>query len=136
VQCNYNQLGRLFVAQRPYEALQFILTRFAPPKESDFSKVKEYYKKFLGIHPPPDSEDSRKKAYQRALFTAAMLHIYQPAIFFSKKIHLKPGLGKAIREEFGTSKPHMSMLIRQVVVRERVYGDFKEKVNHVLTALS
>lgn len=130
MELNYTKIGRLLVTQKPSQAKELIESYYVSPQETELSKVKDFYERFCIIH--PKTKDYKATSEHRRLFIAVILHLYQPEVFLQKQIRVTPGLGKVIREPLGVFKPRISSMIREAIAMEKVYSDFKEKVQHVL----
>jgi len=132
----YKILGRLVVKKYPDIAQTLLATLNHEPSESNISKIEGFFLSFCklqGINKEtyfgPVYKTSKVDVFR--LFTAAMIHLYYPEIYFQpiEELNLKKnGFVTALARATGQHAPNVSSRIREVVAWEREYDDFREKV--------
>lgn len=130
-QLSYAQIGRMVLLNKP-EVVNELLLQRQEPREKQLSAIGSYYDRFLDLHP---SGNLKENVERRRLFIAAIFHLYQPEVFTVKTIKCQHGLCKAIADTVGVHKVHVSIILREVVIMEKAYDDFRSKVQNVLEEL-
>jgi hypothetical protein len=129
MQLNYAQIGRLVATRKP-EIIDELMIGYIEPPQTNFSLIAIYHTRFINLNLEKSYRTSNRK-----LFVAAMFHLYQPEVFTNKNYYIKPGLSKAIGKEVGMLNSNVSHLLREIIVMERAYDDFKEKVLKILEVI-
>jgi hypothetical protein len=132
MQLNYAQIGRLVATRKP-EIIDELMVGYLRPPQTNFNKIEGYYTKFTNIN--PSSSSLKELVESRRIFIAVMFHLYQPEVFTNKSVYIKPGLGKAISKEVGVQDYNLSKMLREIIVMERAYDDFKDKVLKILEVI-
>lgn len=132
MQYNYAQIGRLVISKKP-EIVTELMAAYIAPKETDLSNIAEYHTNFLKSFPITGS--LKENVEHRRLFIAAIFHLYQPEVFSTRNIYVRPGLGKAVSAQVGIQNFHLSKILREVVIMEKAYEDFKERVQQILEVI-
>lgn len=128
-------VGRLLVQQKPALAIE-LLTNYNPPPPPlhDISSIGFLYDLFCTANKLNKEEISQpyRECDQRRVFAGAIVSLYDPeAILFSRRI--KDGVVKGIRIAMGQTWPsNISKLVREARVRQRVYPDFKQRMDDTL----
>jgi hypothetical protein len=125
---SYAQIGRMVWYTKP-EVVNEILQQQQPPQESDLQMISGYYARFLISYP---NGNLKENVENRRLFIAAMFHLYQPEVFTAKNIYVNRRLGKEISVQVGVQNYTVSKILREVVIMEKAYNEFREQVQKVL----
>jgi hypothetical protein len=139
----YKILGRLVVKKHPDIAASLLLSLSHIPSQVDISKINAYFDRFCclqGIEKQtyfgPVYKTSKVDMFR--LFIASMVHLYYPEIYFQpiEELNLKKnGFVTAIATATGQQTSNVSSRIREVVLWEKEYDDFKEKVVTIVEKL-
>jgi hypothetical protein len=132
----YKILGRLLVKKHPDVAQSLLATLNHTASEDDITKIDLYFIRFCTL------QGIAKESYYGAvyktskvdvfrLFIASMVHLYFPEVYFQpiEELNLKKnGFVTAIAVATGQHTANVSSRIREVVLWEKEYDDFREKV--------
>lgn len=138
-------LGKLLLKNKPDIAQELIKTYLPeqPPKESDFSKIKDLFSRFCKIQNIEPEEHlgpvyKSDKVSMRRLFVATMVHLYNPQVYFQPldSIVLSNGFVTAITRVLSQNKGNTSKMIREVIIWEKQYEDFATSVSQTITKLT
>lgn len=131
------------------DLLATITSDEAVPIETDYSKINTYFLSFCSIHCLIPSEYTGglhkvKKTEFRKLFVACILHLYAPALLTVtgsleslrvSRTAVDEGLVKRLAESLKVDKSHISRSIREVIMMQRVYDDFRINVESTIERL-
>jgi hypothetical protein len=147
---DYALLGKLLFQKKPeiaQELLAFLPTQ--APAETDLSKIPEYFRRFCEVKDidPKDYTGSlykSKKVYERRIFVAAMVHLYNPEAYLRPIDFIRQhrGLTRALCEAFcikagsWSTSGNVSNMIREVIIWEKNYDDFAEAVSNIITQIT
>jgi hypothetical protein len=78
------------------------------------------------------------KILLRQLFTSAMLHIYNPGVYLQPKndLVMLHGFVRTLATTIRMNEGETSRLIRQVILNEKVYEDYKDQVTMIVSHIS
>lgn len=134
-------LGRLLLRHRP-EVARELMPHLDTP-EADPARIPDYFEAFCALHSldPDDYRGALYKSFKverRKLFIACMLRLYNPACFAqpSDAIMVSRSFVARLSATLSQDKGNISRLIRQVIVMERAYEDFRGQVNDTLSKLN
>jgi hypothetical protein len=136
-------LGKLLLAQKPdiaRELLSDYENKKLAPIETDIDKLPVFLGRFCilrSIHSLDDHSRGIRKTRnlnEQRYFMATMLHLYSPELFNGYKEKLYPGNGfvNAVSRLMKLDPSQGSHMIREVVTLERVYEDFRERVEELV----
>jgi hypothetical protein len=139
----YKILGRMVVKKHPEIAATLLGTLDHQALEEDISKITSYYDQFCELQGIQRNEYfgavyKTSKVDIFRLFIASMIHLYYPEIYFQpiEEINMKKeGFVTALAKSIGQHTSHVSNRIREVIMWEQEYDDFKEKVETVVGKL-
>jgi len=107
--------------------------------DSDFSNIKHYYHEFCQhVKVLPEEHKGpvwkRNKMEVRRLFISVMIRIYCPNLHrqHSSGLVYPYGFSRKISQTLNVGEDSISKLIRQVVADEKVYEDFRLKVDDIV----
>lgn len=131
-------IGRLLAITQPEKARELLSHYGNTTSETpSLQLIPHYFTRFcqtqnLSAHNFIGSTN-RESADQRRLFVSVMIRIYSPWIHqqHSKVIRPPRGLITAISKELGCGKNAISMQLREVIIQERVYEEYREKVQEL-----
>lgn len=137
----YTTLGRLLVKKRP-EIAEELLAYCQLVGETDLDKIPDFFKRFCEyLHLNPDEYTGKLKdpAKQnvRRLFIGAMLHLYNRHAFHQPHTNpvMRSGFVSRLSDCQGVDISRISHVIRQVMLEEKVYDDFRTKLESIVTHL-
>lgn len=142
---HYHLLGRLLVSKKPeiaHELLSTYCNNDVEPVLTDLDQMERLFICFChtkGIDPELVANSFRKslKIEYRKEFIAVMLHLYTPQVYFQPVQNIVLRLGfvgqvvAVLRQDYG----NISKMIREVIIWEREYDEFKEKVSTTVLLL-
>jgi hypothetical protein len=139
----YKILGRMVVKKHPDIAATLLSTLDHQATEEDISKITLYYDQFCDLQGISRNEYfgavyKTSKVDIFRLFIASMIHLYYPEIYFQpiEEINMKKeGFVTALAKSLGQPISNTSSRIREVIMWEQEYDDFKEKVETVVGKL-
>lgn len=132
----YLLLGKLLVMRHPDVAEQ-LLIQIAPgdPPERDLSRIPVLYNSFcmvVNVDPLKLRGPLRQttKVDVRRLFISVILHLYSPQVYNqpSDGIIIRHGLVQAVSSLLYVNSAYMSRFIRQTILMEKVYEEYRAKV--------
>jgi len=138
----FKALGRILLHK--YPAIAEELIPFCQAEgETDMDLLPGYFKRFCEIKQINPLEhigelrSDREKMNNRMLFVACMLHIYNQHIFHTNGStpFFRRGFVKHLSECQSISPTNISLMIRKVMVHERVYDDFKKEIQSIVNQL-
>ncbi len=136
----YALLGYLLASKMP--SIASSLLTMHEERENDFSKIPELYHNFCeikNIDPLLYSGPLHKseKVEIRKEFIAIILHIYDPQLYNQpiECLDIRPGLVRHLSDVTTQDKSRVSRMIREVVTMVKVYDDFNERVEELLTKM-
>lgn len=139
----YKIIGRLVCKKHPEIAEELLSTLNHTPLEEDISKLEFYFNQFCILH-GTSKQDYFGAVYKTSkvdllrIFIASMVHLYYPEIYFQpiEELNLKKnGFVTALANSIGQAVSNTSNRIREVIIWEKEYDDFKEKVEAVVFQL-
>lgn len=154
---DYRLIGKLLLLRMPEVAEDLLKkhndekTRMddVKPLETDHEKIFLYFIQFCMINKKGPSNylgylRDKINIDDRTAFIAVILKIYSPAVFVaSKEFFLLRGHGiggngliKSISNVLSIDQAHVSRTARKIIVMEKTYEDFREKVNDLFINLS
>lgn len=139
----YFLLGKLLTQRHPDMAKELLPQLPGKAQLTDYDKVPALYLlfcKIINVNP----EEYRGQLHRtakldiRRLFISTMLHLYVPEIFnHPLDGPIVPwGFSKKICDVLHVGKGQMSRIIREVILAERAYEEYKTKVDDVLTKMT
>jgi hypothetical protein len=136
-------LGKIVYHRRPDMAKEFLPQIPGKGRLSDFTKMPilfQSYCKNAEINPDEYRGHIGKmdKVDTRRVFVSTMLHVFIPEVYshpLDSPI-IPFGFNKQLCETIGIGKGPVSRLIREVIIQERAYDDYKLKVDLALTMLN
>jgi hypothetical protein len=132
----YMLLGKL-VEQRHPDLASTLLSEInkSQPTETDMTKIGNFYRVFCHHNSmikkqPYQKGQTTEIMYKRRIFIAVMLHIYSPGTYHQPPefCSVTKGLTAEITVVLGIARSWVSKLYREVIVMEKVYDDFRQKV--------
>jgi|GEM_PF-2893529 len=140
-------IGKVLQRENPeiFQRLRaaYIDVKAIPPLESDHEQIPLFFSRFcffLGLvkedYTGPLSKSS--KVDVRRHFIATMLHLYCPHVYYQpvKDIELpKNGFVKALAQTLQQNASNISLMIREVILWEKEYEDFRDKVEEAVEKL-
>lgn len=111
------------------------------PSQTDLALIEKYYFLFCKANKvnPVDFTGSIReggKVETRKVFVSAMLRIYNPQVYMqSESPVLSVGFIKQISGVLKLNTGYMSRMVREVILMEKVYDDYLEQVNKLITQL-
>lgn len=132
---HYILLGKLLAKNRPEIAAELLSAHNIA--ETDYTKIPAFLHSFC-ILKGFDPKDSTKVAIDhRREFLCAMLHLYNPQVFSQPidGITLKVGFVRQVSNVILQHESNTSRMIREVLMLERVYDDFRNDVDTSLQYL-
>lgn len=126
----YEIVGELFVKKGPETASKAAHSLMSvKASECDFDKISEFYSRFCSIENITELKSTDKK-----LFISCILHLYHPIGFCVpvQYLTIPYGLAATLANVLGCSQPGISQIVRQVILEESVYDDFREKVKEMV----
>jgi hypothetical protein len=135
---HYAVLGKLFIQKEP-ELAQKLIEVYLPhaePLETDFTRIKELFKTFCAIEGV--DYDSNLKVDTKRKFIATILHLYAPQVYLctTDDFLITRGLATELGKVFRQTKALMSVRIREVLVWEKNYDDFKNAVAEMVSKIT
>lgn len=139
----YFLLGKLLTQRHP-EMAKALLPQIPPDaREVNFKKMPCFYNSFCN-HMNVDPAEykgplhTQVKLEVRRLFISTMLHMYVPEVFCHPLDGpiIPSGFSKSMCIILGMWKGQMSETIREVIIAEKAYDDYKAKVDQALSKLS
>lgn len=160
---DYRLIGKLLLMRMP-EVAEDLLTKHHEeatkmqdfkPLETDHGKIFLYFIRFCKLQKKDPTEffgylRDKSSIEARMEFVGALLHIYSPIVFVASKeflmlqhaINKKPGqsvaqmgLIKSMSNVLNVHPSSICKMVRKIIVREKAYEDFKEKVNELFYQL-
>lgn len=141
----YKILGRLVMNKLPFYAKELLSPYLNNiPQEIDHSKIPGYFTLFCKVMDLKEDEytgplQKSSKVDMRRIFIAAMIHLYQPVLYHQKDFFVilrKTGFMLTLAQTLHQFESNISNTIREVILWEREYDDFKEKVNSAIEKLA
>jgi hypothetical protein len=136
-------IGRLLKRLHP-EIATSIIEQYIRPSEDpcDFSQIPDIFDKFCLLNEisPKDIKGPLEKRAQfdnRKLFISVMIRIFNPQIHHHPQdaIILRPGFNSQISTFLGIGQYVTTKTIRIAIVHERVYEEYRERVDEITTKL-
>lgn len=137
----YSILGRLCALQQPEVAKQLLSIYDEKPTATDHSQIGAYFQQYCKIHSinPDDYRGSLFKSHkidQRRLFIACMVRLYLPHLYVAPAgFRLEYGFTGAIASTFKQKGQNIAKMVREVIVHERAYPEFKAAVDEITSKL-
>lgn len=141
---HYKVIGQEIWQKYPARATGILLPYIKnQPRETNLSKLTGYFDSFCDINNLNKEEYygpiyKTKKVDMLRIFIASMIHLYYPEIYFQpiEELNLKKkGFVTALAESMGKPVSNVSNMIRDAIVWENRYDDFKEKVEFIVDQL-
>jgi hypothetical protein len=135
------RLGRLCAIQKPEVARELLSIYDTKPAEQDFSRIPHLFSAFCRINDVAQEHyqgpiykgiksDSRKR------FIAAMVRMYLPHLYLAPPgIRLDKGFTTKLAATLRLTKMCVGKVVREVVVQEKVYEEFRMAVDDVTNKL-
>ncbi len=138
-------IGKLLLIQNPQLAERLITeyqSQFRKPTFQEYTQIECQFAAFCRII----GEDSaqvkgaqykRAKVDQQRLFVGAIIALYAPHLFqpSERNVLVPKGLGKAISSAIDQDNGNVSRMIQQVITMEKVYKEFRGRLESVVTEL-
>lgn len=102
--------------------------------DTNLDNIKLYFHRFCQIM----NINETNRVIERKLFTSAMMRIYCPGVYKQHKgcLVYPIGLGKEIRTQIGDLKNKNGYkLLRQAIMDEQFYDDYRNQVNAIVKQL-
>lgn len=127
----------------PEKAREVVLLfeKYRPqPVETDLNKIIIYLPKFIKIRGFKSfiKLNPLSKSYEMRLFVSVMLHKYLPEAYHTKTKDLKlrkTGFVTFLARELGCKQSNLTVMIRDVIDRERIFSDYREDVEQLILKL-
>jgi hypothetical protein len=134
----YYTVGKTLVAVDPVKAKEITDLHFSGPQplESDLDKIEKYFVTYCRLRRIPikrfhDQEYKLRRPDERRLFLSVMLRMYNPQVYHGK-MQLSRGFVSVISKILKYQASNVSMLIRDVIDRERIFKDYRNKVGMLI----
>ncbi|GAO43779.1 hypothetical protein [Flavihumibacter petaseus] len=140
----YQLIGKLVVEREPAFAANIVNSfRVSPAKERDLSKIPQFFTSYCQMRGVEQeallvtSGDRTNKQLIR-VFVSAIMRLYCPELSLLVKFQMKvrSGLVQGIQRTINRTLSNTTVMIRQNLILETVYDDFREDVdaavNHLL----
>jgi hypothetical protein len=126
--------------EKAREVLQMYEKHRPQPLETNTTKIIYYIPKFIKLRKFKSFEKLTpvQRSYEIRLFVSVMLHLYMPEVYHTKTKNLKlrkTGFVSVLSRELGYKQPNMTVMIRDVIDRERIFSDFREDVENLILKL-
>ena len=141
----YSILGRLCASQKPDVARELLSIYDNKPLDKDHPNIQVYFIEFCRLQ-DIDPEEYKgalfkaSKVEQRRLFIACMVHIYLPHLYVSATtaagIRLDYGFISSLAESLNQKKSNISKMVREIVVTEKVYDEFRDRATWLVEQLT
>lgn len=115
------------VSEKPIIAAELLSVVQPEPKQTDISMIPAYYSRFCNLRKIVDYD-------HRMLFTACILHIYQPVAFTNPNILSikKIGIIRELTYSFSTEKANVSKIVRKTILWYKIYSEFSDQVKKIM----
>ena len=135
----YLLLGKLLVMRHPEVAQRLLVQIEHDPPLTDLSRIPELYTVFcelINVDPPTFRGPlfSTNKVDIRRLFVSVILHLYNPQVYSHPSNNIiipHNGFIKTLSEFFHVNRGYMSRFIRETIVMEKVYEEYRQKVEQI-----
>jgi hypothetical protein len=136
----YQMLGKVLSERHPDLANELLATYCnISALDSNLSHIPIYYQQFCD-HVRVDPNQYKGKLYVhekmeiRKLFVSSLLRIYVPQVYLQPKnyIVIPTGFLRHMNEAIQAGVPNLSRTIRQVILDEKVYDEYKIKVDSIV----
>lgn len=138
----YMQLGMVLMKQHP-EVAESLLSFCQTNPDVNLDRLPDYFKRYCEICKinPLDHigklPDRSKSARIRRVFIAVMLTTFDEKVFHQSELApiVRRGFVKKMGELLSIKPSWVSQIIRQVMFEERIYPEFAQEVNRIVTKL-
>lgn len=138
----YSILGRLCANQMPDKSRELLSIFNVKPIEQDHSRIGQFFLSFCQIHNvnPDDYRGSlfkSTKSDQRRLFVACMVRMYLPHLYVAPRgsVRLDYGFTQSLATALRLKRQNLTKMVREVVVQERAYTEFRAAVDEITNKL-
>lgn len=135
-------LGRLCATQKPDVAKELLSIYDTKPVEQDHAKIPSHFNRFCQLQDMnPDEYRGNlfksKKSDLRRLFVACMVRMYLPHLYAAprKGVRLAYGFTQALAKTFHLKGTNVAVMIREIVVHEKAYSEFRASVDEITSKL-
>jgi hypothetical protein len=139
----YLLLGKLLVMRHPEVADRLLVQIEQDPPEKDLSRIPELYNSFCALVniDPSTFQGPLHQTHKvdiRRLFVSIILHLYNPQVYHhpNDSIFLRQGLTIALSTLLKINDGHMSRFIRETIMMEKVYEEYRQKVEQAMNGLT
>lgn len=132
----YYLLGKILAQKQPEVATQLI-SDYLPKEQapqSDFTKIPQFYSHLIESGFP---ETCTSEVSFRRLFIATMVRLYIPQSIQVSEVKFKmpDGFIKQFCLLFNLHSGNATNLVRQIIVWEKSYDDFRQQVDEVMVKI-
>lgn len=129
---HYTLLGKLLEKNRPDIAAELLSAHSIT--EFDYNKMTSYLQLFCHLKGSDPRDATHVAIKYRREFLCAMLHLYNPQVFTQPRdgIVLRIGFVRQISTVILQNEGNTSRMIREVIMLENVYDDFRDQVQSTL----
>lgn len=142
---NFQILGKLLVINRPEIAQELYNSYLQPvvkPVADNHELISSYYSAFcehmqIQIDHCQGALFKRSRVEIRRTFISCLMRIYNPAAYLQPEDSIinRPGFVKEIAAVLQTGEQRISETIRQAIAQERIYEDYRIRVNDIYQKL-
>jgi hypothetical protein len=136
-------LGRLCAIQKPEVARELLSIYDIEPVEKDHALIAKYFQSFCSLHDIQPAEYKgalfkSQKVHVRRIFVAAMIRVYIPHLYKAPPgtVRLEYGFVQGLSVELRLKNTNVAKMIREVIIMEKVYEEFRANVDATTNLLT
>ncbi|MEO6610730.1 MAG: hypothetical protein ABIT05_01315 [Chitinophagaceae bacterium] len=141
----YLLIGRLLYLTNPEKASELLAPYLEAPGTIQINqeRIPEFFLQFCDLNKiDPDAHRGKLsktiKVDLRRLFISAMLHVYCPQVYCQsiKKLKMPKGIVTALSRELQVDPPLVSIIIRETIMHEKIYEDYRTRAIEITEQLA
>lgn len=135
-------IGRQCASKTPETAMEYLSVFDNKPWEKDHTRIGQFFQEYCNLHniAPDDYRGAiltRFKTALRRQFVASMVRMYLPQLYAASatSVRIDYGFTQSLATTLILKRQNLTKMIREVVVQEKVYPEFRAAVDEITEKL-